>query len=67
MGPQKSDVTTFIWKQTSPDRIEFYASFGGHLAEQAIEKLSPDGKTFTDTLWTKGHEDEKDIRVFHKK
>jgi len=65
-GPQISAGTTFVWKQTTPYHIEFYASVNGRLVERAIETLSPDGKTFTDALWNIGHEDEKDIRVFHK-
>ena len=65
-GPQVALRTTFVWKQTTPYHIEFYASVNGHLVETAIETLSPDGKTFTDALWDTGHEDEKDIRVFHK-
>jgi hypothetical protein len=63
-GPQQPARRTFVWKQVSPDRIDFFASDDGHLSATAIEVLSPDGKTFTDTLWLPGHEDEKDVRVF---
>jgi hypothetical protein len=59
-------ATTFIWKQPSPDRLEFYASEKGALVEIAIETLSQDGKTFTDTLWSPSHEDEKRISVYRK-
>ena len=65
-GPQIPEGMTFIWKQTSPYRIEFYASINGRLVELAVETLSPDGKTFTDALWASRHEDEKDVRVFRK-
>jgi hypothetical protein len=65
-GPQQCDGTTFVWKQASPYRIEFHASINGQLVESAIETLSPDGKTFSEALWKSGHEDEKDVRVFHK-
>jgi len=58
---------TFVWKEVSPNRLEFYASQNGKLVETAIEVLSPDGKTFTDTLWEPGHEDEKRISVYRKK
>jgi len=65
-GPQVCEGTTFIWNETSPYRIEFYASINGRLVATAIETLSPDGKTFSDALWKTGHENEKDVRVFHK-
>jgi hypothetical protein len=66
-GPQQPARRTFVWKQVSPHRIEFYASDNGHLIARATETLSPDGKTFTDALWAPGHEDEKDLRVFVKR
>jgi hypothetical protein len=65
-GPQVPAGTTFVWKQITPYHIEFYASVNRHLVERATETLSPDSRTFTDALWNTGHEDEKDIRVFHK-
>jgi hypothetical protein len=65
-GSQESEAETFVWKQTSPYRIEFYDSVNGRLVERATETLSSDGKTFTDALWKSGHEDEKDVRVFRK-
>jgi hypothetical protein len=42
-------------------------SVNGQLVEEAIETLSPDGKTFTDMLWRAGHDDEKDVRVYVKR
>ncbi|HEY7638610.1 MAG TPA: hypothetical protein VH814_02710 [Steroidobacteraceae bacterium] len=66
-GPQQPGGRTFVWKQVSPRRIDFFASDNGHVIETAIETLSEDGKTFTDTLWVAGHEDEKDVRVFEKR
>jgi len=65
-GPGIPAGTTFVWKQPSADRIEFYASEDGRLVEIAIETLSADGKTFTDTLWPIGHEDEKRVSVYRK-
>jgi hypothetical protein len=65
-GPQQPAARTFIWKQPSPRRLEFYALDSGHVVERAIETLSPDGKTFTDELWAVGHEDEKDVNVYTK-
>ena len=65
-GPQQPAHRTFVWKQVSAERIDFFASDNGHLVATAIETLSPDGRTFTDTLWSPGHQDEKDVRVFVK-
>jgi hypothetical protein len=67
VGPQQPAGRTFAWKRISPLQIEFYASDNGQLIERATETLSPDGRTFTDTLWAPGHEDEKDTRVFVKR
>jgi hypothetical protein len=66
-GPEQPGGRTFVWKQVSPRRIDFFASDNGHLVETAIETLSEDGATLTDTLWAAGHEDEKDVRVFRKR
>lgn len=60
------DGTFFSWKQTSPRRLEFTAYVDGKPEEYAVETLSEDGQTFTDTLWAPGHEDSKTISVFHK-
>jgi len=65
-GPQQPAGRAFVWKQVSANQIEFFASDRGHLIERATETLSADGTMFTDTLWSPGHEDEKDIRVFRK-
>jgi hypothetical protein len=65
-GPQQPAGRRFAWKQVSPNHIEFFASDRGHLVGRATETLSADGTMFTDTLWSPGHEDEKDIRVFRK-
>lgn len=65
-GPQQPAGRTFAWKQVSAHQMEFFASDRGRLVERATETLSSDGTTFTDTLWSAGYEDEKDIRVFRK-
>ena len=64
-GPY-NDGTFFSWKQTSPTRLEFTAYVDGKPEEYAVEMLSEDSQTFTDTLWAPGHEDSKTISVFHK-
>lgn len=66
-GPLISRHFRFFWKRVSANQIEFFASTQGRLVERATETLAADGTTFIDTLWTVGHEDEKDIRVFHKR
>ena len=66
-GPQVASGTTHVWRQISPYQLGFYASVNGQLVEEAIETLSPDGKTFTDMLWRAGHDDEKDVRVYVKR
>jgi hypothetical protein len=66
-GPQVASGTAHVWKQISPYQLEFYASVNGQLVEKAIEALSPDGKTFTDTLWRAGYDNEKDVRVYVKR
>ena len=65
-GPQQPAGRTFAWRQVSPNQIEFFASDRGHLVERATETLSADGTMFTDTLWSPGQEDQKDVRVFRK-
>lgn len=60
------DGETFAWKQSAPNRIEFTAFLDGQPEEYAVETISQDGQTFTDTLWAPGHEDCKVISVFHK-
>jgi hypothetical protein len=65
-GPQQPARRTFVWKQPGPRTIEFIASDSGHRIEFAVETLSADGSTFTDTLWAAGHESEKDVRVFRR-
>jgi len=64
-SPQQPAARTFVWKQVSPHRLEFFASDNGQLAT-AIETLSSDGRTFTDEIWAAGHEDEKDLNVYEK-
>ena len=66
-GPQQPARPSFVWKGTSTHQIEFLVSDKGHLIERATETLSADGETFTDELWSVGHEDEKDVRVFRKR
>lgn len=65
-GPQQPARRTFVWRQVSPRRIEFLASDSGHRISLAVETLSADGSTFSDTLWSPGHESEKDVRVFRR-
>jgi len=60
------DGEFFAWKQTSPTRLEFTAFIDGNPVEYAVETISPDGQTFTDTLWAPGHEDTKAISVFQR-
>jgi hypothetical protein len=66
-GPQQPANRTFTWKRVAANRLDFYASDNGRLVCRAIEILSADGTSFTDTLWYPGHEDEKDVRVFVKR
>ena len=66
-GPQVASGATHVWKQISPYQLEFYYSVNGQLVEEAIETLSPDGKSFTDMLWRVGHDDEKDVSVYVKR
>lgn len=65
-GPQQPASRTFVWKQTSPYRIEFFASDAGHLVSTAIETLSADGRTFTDEIWSPGHENERDLNFYER-
>ena len=66
-GPQQPSGRTFVWKIRSARHLEFFASDNGHMVARASETLSVDGQTFTDELWSVGHENEKDIRVFRKR
>jgi hypothetical protein len=65
-GPEQPAGRTFVWKRVSAMRIDFTAFDHGHPVEYAIEELSPDVDAFTDTLWSPGHEGEKDVRVFRR-
>lgn len=66
-GPQQPPGATFYWEYVSNRQIEFYYLDNGHLSERATERLSQDGKTWTDTVWTPAYPDEKDIRVYERR
>ncbi len=66
IGGPYFDGTTFQWKQTAPDRLEFVAYSDGKPEEYAVETISPDHETLTDVLWAPGHEDSKVVSVFHR-
>jgi hypothetical protein len=57
---------TFTWRQASPERIEFTAAIDGNPVEYAVETLSADHQSWTDTLWAPGHEDTKIISLFRR-
>ena len=67
VGPQQPSSRTFAWRWLGPRKLLFRCRDSGQLIETAIEELSPDGRTFTDTLWNAGHDDEKDVRVLVKR
>ena len=60
------DGETFTWKQTSLDRLEFTAYIDGRPVEYAVETVSRDGQTWTDTLWAPGHENTKSVSIFQR-
>ncbi len=57
---------TFTWKQLAPDRLEFTAYIDGRPIEYAVETVSPDRETWTDTLWAPGHEETKAVSIFRR-
>jgi hypothetical protein len=66
-GPQQPLARTFVWTWLGQRSLRFVASDKGVPIVIAVETLAPDGRTFTDTLWTAGHDGEKDVRVFRKR
>ncbi len=66
IGGPLVDGETFAWKQSAPDRLELTAYMDGKPDEYAVETISQDGQTLTDTVWAPGHEDQKVVRVFRK-
>jgi hypothetical protein len=66
LGPQQPSKRTFAWRWLGPRKLLFTCRDSGHVIETAVEEISPDGRTFTDTLWNAGHDDEKDVRVLVK-
>ncbi|HEY0282008.1 MAG TPA: hypothetical protein VGC27_05240 [Rhizomicrobium sp.] len=67
LGPQQPSRRTFAWRRLGPGKLLFTCRDSGQVIETAIEELSPDGRTFTDTLWSAGHDNEKDVRVLAKR
>jgi hypothetical protein len=67
LGPQQPLERTFAWRWLGPRKLLFTCRDSGQVIETAIEELSPDGRTFTDTLWNAGHDNEKDVRVLVKR
>lgn len=66
-GPQVPAGETFSWEAISDKQIEFYYFVNGHLVERATERMSDDGKTWSDTLWAPAYPAEKDVRVFERR
>jgi hypothetical protein len=65
-GPLLPSNVTFTWRATSsPNRIEFVGRYGDHIAATAIEELSEDGATLTDTITSSGA-DKPSVFVLHK-
>lgn len=58
------DGETFTWHQTSPNVLQFTVYIDRKPVEYAEETISPDGQTYTDSLWAPGHEDTKLVSVF---
>jgi hypothetical protein len=67
LGPQQPLARTFAWRWLDPRKLLFTCRDNGQVIETAIEELSPDSRTFTDTLWNAGHDSERDVRVFVKR
>ncbi|MEI9989060.1 MAG: hypothetical protein WDM86_03395 [Rhizomicrobium sp.] len=66
LGPQQPLRRTFAWRRLGPRKLLFTCRDSDQVIETAIEELSPDGRSFTDTLWNAGHDNEKDVRVLVK-
>ncbi len=66
-GPQQPSGASFYWERVSDRQIEFYYLDSGHLSERATERLSEDGKTWTDTVWIPAYPDQKSIRVYQRR
>lgn len=60
------DGMTFKWTQKTPHELDFVAYSDGKPTEYAIETISSDSQTMTDTLWAPGHDDRKVISVFQR-
>lgn len=60
------DGMMFKWTRKTPHQLDFVAYSDGKPQEYAIETISPDGQTLTDTLWAPGHQDSKVISTFRR-
>jgi hypothetical protein len=67
VGPQQPTNRNFAWRWLGARKLLFTCRDGDQVIESAVEELSPDGRTFTDTLWSAGHNNEKDVRVLVKR
>ena len=66
-GPLIPSNLTFTWKRAgSSGGVAFSGSFGAHLVGTALEQLSPDGSTLTDTFTVAGAT-ASSVFVMHKK
>lgn len=67
LGPQQPLQRTFAWQWLGRRKLLFTCRDRGKLIETAVETLSADGRSFTDTLWSAGYPREQDHRVFIKR
>lgn len=65
-GPTVPSGVTVSYKQEGPRKLTFEVKAGGKVIGQGEQVLAPSGKTFTETDWTPGKENEKQTYIYNK-
>lgn len=65
-GPQVASGMTIAFKADGTHKLTYEVKTSGKVIEQGEQVLAPNGKTFTETEWTPGKENEKQTFVFNK-
>lgn len=57
---------TISWKFLTPRKIKYAMKLNGKADNGGVQALAADGRSFTDTNWNSGREDEKTVAVYVK-
>jgi len=65
-GPTVPSGITICYVADGAQKLKYQIKSGGTVIDQGEQVLAPGGKTFTDTSWTPGKENEKQTWVYNK-